>query len=106
SGNEFGLSGGSSVTVQGTFDDSVLIGGLGDVLFDTVNSSNVFTINAGNYTFANSDDDEFANGGLPKLSFTGDPIPFLDFWNTGGLVEFYTEIPNNFTGNNNGTLSI
>ncbi|MFA7387366.1 MAG: VPLPA-CTERM sorting domain-containing protein [Thiohalobacteraceae bacterium] len=80
-GNDFGLSSGSIVTVEGSFDDSVLTGGLGTVEFSS-GSANSFTIYAGNYTYSNADDDSFLSG-FPQLRFEGAPLPYLDFGHNG-----------------------
>lgn len=90
-GNLFGLSNGSLITVAGTFDDSVLIGGLGTVYFDPDNSGNTFTITAGNFSYTNADDDSYAFGGYPTLDFSGGPLPTLDFWHTGS-TDFISQI--------------
>lgn len=76
-GNDFGLSSGDLVTVMGSFDDSVLTGGMGTVDF-SFGSGNSFTIYAGNYSYSNADDDLY-NSGYPILEFTGAPLPDLNF---------------------------
>lgn len=80
-GNDFGLSSGDLVTVMGSFDDSVLAGGLGTVDF-SFGSGNSFTIYAGNYSYSNADDDLY-NSGYPTLDFTGGPLPDLNFSHFG-----------------------
>ena len=84
--NLFNLVGGDSVTVVGTFDDSVLSGGTGSVSF--AGTGNTFVVTAGDATFTETDD--VSGGVYPRLDLTA--YAFEDFWflfdvGTGGYFD-------------------
>lgn len=72
SGNLFNLTSGDTVSVVGSFDDSVLTGGTGTVSFATNGS---FTLTAGDYTFTQADD--VSGGVYPTLELNANS--FVDF---------------------------
>lgn len=78
--NDYNLSGGSTVTVAGTFDDSVLTGGgNGTVSFATGNPyGNTFTVTAGDIVFTPNE----VFSGTPQLTLSAMNI---DFASTGFL---------------------
>lgn len=66
--NAFGLTFGETITVTGTFDDSVLAGGIGTVYFG-LGSGNTMTLNVGTETFTASNDKNYLGGSNPYLTF-------------------------------------
>ncbi len=82
--NVFGVGVGDTVTVTGTFDDSVLSGGTGLVYFDSnLSGTNSFELSIGTYTFSNTADPAYSSGGYPYLDITGPTSAGLMF-----VVEF------------------
>lgn len=79
--NDFNLSGGSPVTVSGTFDDGVLAGGTGTILFTGLNT---FTVTAGDIEF--TPDEVFA--GTPELWLNAMTIDYL----SGGFNFYATDL--------------
>jgi len=70
-GTPFGLDVGFTITVSGTFDDSVISTAPYTVYFDSANSSsNTMTIVAGSYTWDQTQDDSYGSGG-PNLVLDG-----------------------------------
>lgn len=83
-GNEFGLSLDDTISVAGSFDDSVLIGGLGAIDF-SAGSGNTFTLEVGSQIFFESDDNNF-DFGFPLLT--------IDANSALSTFEFVTNQPN------------
>lgn len=72
--NDYNLSLGSTVTVTGTFDDSVLTGGTGTISFATGNPyGNTFTVNAGDVVVTPDE----AVAGTPQLTLNAMTVDFL-----------------------------
>lgn len=69
SGSPYGINLGDNIFASGTFDDSAIASGT--VYFDQAHSGNTMTINAGSLTLDNTQDDNYAAGGSPKLEFDG-----------------------------------
>lgn len=69
SGSPYGINFGDSIFASGTFDDSAIASGT--VYFDQAHGGNTLTIMAGTLTLDNTQDDNYALGGSPKLEFDG-----------------------------------
>jgi hypothetical protein len=67
-GSPFGLDVGETITASGTFDDSTMGVSPFTVYFDMA-SGNMLTIFAGSLTLNETQDDNYASGGSPKLEF-------------------------------------
>lgn len=107
-GNLFGLTNDgnpvtSIITVTGTFDDSVLTGGSGTIDFRTV-PGNSFTLQAGSYTFQNTED---SSGVYPQLTLNAGAFDSLFFNFDVGDWGYFDSQFDNFIGDddNFGTVS-
>jgi hypothetical protein len=97
--NVYGLKVADTVNVVGTFDDSVLSGGIDDVLFDKYYSSHSFTLTAGSsYTFTNADDIFYAKGGFPKLWLNAGKFYGFDFVADDGYGGRFDSLDMGFKG--------
>ncbi len=68
-GNVFGLLGGETITLSGSYDDSVYDGvGAGTVYFDS-GSGNHLSLVLGSVTLDETNDDGYLGGGFPNVSF-------------------------------------
>ncbi|MCY2966937.1 MAG: PEP-CTERM sorting domain-containing protein [Planctomycetota bacterium] len=68
-GNAFGLSGGETITLSGSYDDSAYNGvGAGIVYFDN-GSGNHLSLVLGGVTLNETNDDAYMGGGFPYVSF-------------------------------------
>ena len=83
-GNEFGLDLNHTISVIGSFDDSVLVGGLGAIDF-SAGSGNTFTLEVGSQIFFESDDNNF-DFGFPLLT--------IDVNSAFSSFAFVTDQPN------------
>jgi hypothetical protein len=89
-GNGFSLNSGDTVSVIGTFDDSVLTGGTGTVDFSAV-PGNSFTVTAGSFTFTEADD--ITGGSYPNLELNaGAFVEFNFLANIGGFGFFDSQL--------------
>jgi len=95
-GNAFGLSLNDPVTATGTFDDSVLSGGTGDISFG-MGSGNSITLNIGTQTFVASDDTSFASGS-PTLSLVGGAFAGLNFDADFQTLGYFSSLDQYFDG--------
>jgi len=84
-GSPFGLDVGETITASGTFDDSTMGISPFTVYFDMA-SGNTLTIFAGSLTLNETQDDNYASGGSPRLEFNnmGDLISFNYYWEDVG----------------------
>jgi len=69
SDSPYGINSGDNIFASGTFDDSAIASGT--VYFDMAHSGNTLTITAGSLTLNNTQDDNYAASGSPKLEFDG-----------------------------------
>lgn len=90
--NDYNLISGSPVTVTGTFDDSVLMGGTGTISFATGNPyGNTFTVNAGDIAFTPNE----VFSGTPQLTLNAMNVDFT----TTGFSFYATDLDTSATFN-------
>ena len=96
--NVFGLSGGSSITASGQFENSALTNGNGVVSFDSF-SGNTMTISIGTEVVTEMNDLDYYIGGKPSLSFTGGLLSSFDyasFWGVNDATADFQSYSLNF----------
>lgn len=104
-GNGFNLNGGDTVSVAGVFDNSVLLGGTGNVSFNGSNINNTFTVTAGSYTFTQVDD--VSGGVYPELVLDAGAFADFSFLADIGLFGYFDSQLGGFDGDddNSGLIS-
>lgn len=65
----FGLDIGSTITASGTFEANAVSTSPYTVYFDSAHTGNTMTIVAGTLTLNQTQDDSYASGGFPKITF-------------------------------------
>lgn len=75
--NSFGLNMNDTITVSGSFDDSVLSAGTGTVSFSQ-GSGNSMTLEVGNFTFTEMDDTGYT-GSYPQLELISNAFESFDY---------------------------
>ncbi len=91
-GNGFGVSAGDTITVTGTFDDSLLTGSGNETVFFDAASGNSLSFSLGSQSFTQMDDVDYGAGGAPKLTFTDGSFTGFQYLAEFGSYGYFSSV--------------